>query len=76
MWWVLCTIHKANCSWSPIDYRGRWRKSIEKIGAYTYIWKEHDIKIIDMYHPSYTRKGYASKERYVAEFKRRVSDVM
>lgn len=58
----------------PFNYRGRWRKRVEKIGGYTYIWKEHNIKIIDMYHPSYTRKGYANKESYITEFKRRISD--
>ena len=58
----------------PFNYRGRWRKRVEKIGGYTYIWKEHNIKIIDMYHPSYTRKGCANKESYITEFKRRISD--
>ena len=59
--------------------KSNWRKYVNHLSTNVVLWKSEnkEIKIIDMYHPSYSYNGYSGRSgdiTYINEFKRRLSD--
>lgn len=63
----------------PLNKRIRWKKFVERKGNYGYFWREKNIVVIDMYHPSYTRNGFSGAKgdaKYIDMFKERIAGVL
>jgi len=57
-----------------IEYKAgaRFEDKTKEKGYFTWHIGTKNVKIVNMFHPSYTRKGYWDDKKYISEFKKRL----